>query len=75
MLNIFWINTLIIDFSNFCIKMFSGLDVNKNVNSRIKFIFFGALHSYGRILTTNLSWSPTRVKFCQLITSLSVILS
>jgi len=28
----------------------------------------------GRILKANLSWSPTRAKFCQLIASLSLIL-
>jgi len=27
-----------------------------------------------RILKANLSWSPTRAKFCQLIASLSVVL-
>jgi len=35
---------LIIDFSNFCINIRSGLDVNKNVNSRINLMFVGAFH-------------------------------
>jgi len=30
--------------------------------------------SNGRILKANLSWSPTRAKFCQLIARLSVVL-
>jgi len=29
---------------------------------------------FGRILKANLSWSPTRAKFCQLIASLSIVL-
>jgi len=47
MLNIQYLGLtqLIIDFSNFCTKMCSGLDVNKNANSRINLIFVGAFHS------------------------------
>jgi len=30
--------------------------------------------SKGRIIKANLSWNPTRAKFCQLIASLSLIL-
>jgi len=40
MLNISWVITVIIDFSNFCVNMCSGLDV-KNVNSWINLIFVG----------------------------------
>jgi len=29
---------------------------------------------YSRILKANLSWNPTRAKFCQFIASLSVVL-
>jgi len=41
MLNISWINSVILNFSKFCINpLCSGLDVNKNVNSRINLIFW-----------------------------------
>jgi len=33
------------------------------------------MESNGHILKANLSWSPIRAKFCQLIASLSVVLS
>jgi len=37
-------------------------------------IQWSRLSAVSRILKTNLSWSPTWAKFCQLIISLSVIL-
>jgi len=35
---------LITDFNNFCINIFSGLDVNNNVNARFNLVFVGAFH-------------------------------
>jgi len=35
----------------------------------------GKMKFHGHFLKANLSWSPTETKFCQLIASLSVVLS